>query len=155
MNLRPYMADAWFGLLKARCQGAVQSTVARQIGISPTALSMIVNGTGPYGDGTASTTRIADKVIHTFGRYACPHLTAEGVGEDVVITADQCRAYAHRPAPTSSPRDMQHWQACRQCHHREASAPPAERIPVPRKAARKAARKTPINSTTDEDSNDV
>lgn len=133
---RPYMREPWFVLLKERCQDAVQSHIARQLGVSATTLSMVLNGTGPYGDGSASTAHVADKVIHTFGRYTCPHLTADGDGVPVVITADQCRAHAHRPPPTSSPRAMQHWQACRHCPHREASAPPIERIPVPRKTAR-------------------
>lgn len=136
MNQRPYMQEPWFLLLTERCKGAVRARIAAQLGISNTALSMVVNGTGPYGDGSASTARFAERVIHTFGRYACPHLTSEAGGEECVITADQCRGYAHRPPPTGSPRSMQHWQACRQCHHREASAPPVEKTPVPRKTAR-------------------
>ena len=134
----PYMLEPWFLLLTERCQGAVRKRIAEQLGISSTALSMVINGTGPYGAGSASTERFAERVVHTFGRYACPHLTAEAGGEECVITADQCRGHAHRPPPTGSPRAMQHWQACRQCHHREASAPPVERIPVPRKAVRAA-----------------
>ncbi|MDP3887045.1 hypothetical protein [Hydrogenophaga sp.] len=133
---RPYMQEPWFVLLTERCQGAVRARIAEQLGISSTALSMVINATGPYGTGAASTDRIAERVVHTFGRYACPHLTAEAGGEECVITADQCRAYAHRPPPTGSPRAMQHWQACRQCSHREASVPPVERIPVPRKSSR-------------------
>lgn len=138
MNQRPYMQEPWFLLLTDRCKGAVRARIAAQLGISNTALSMVMNGTGPYGDGSASTTRFAERVVHTFGRYACPHLTAEAGGEECVITADQCRGYAHRSPPTGSPRAMQHWQACRHCHHREASAPPIEKTPVPRKTARAA-----------------
>lgn len=144
MSQPAYMQEPWFALLLDRCKGAVRARIAQQLGISPAALSLVINGTGPYGTGAASTARFAERVIHTFGRYPCPHLTAEGDGEDVVITADQCRTYAHRQPPTSSPRAMQHWQACRQCHHREASAPPVERIPVPRKTAR-AVPTNPIN----------
>lgn len=136
MTQRPYMQEPWFLLLTDRCKGAVRARIAAQLGVSNTALSMVINGTGPYGDGSASTARFAERVVHTFGRYACPHLTAEAGGEECVITADQCRGYAHRPPPTGSPRAMQHWQACRQCHHREASAPPVEKPPVPRKTAR-------------------
>jgi hypothetical protein len=130
------MQEPWFQLLIERCKGAVRARIAEQLGISSTALSMVINATGPYGSGVASTERIAERVVHTFGRYACPHLTAESGGEECVITADQCRATAHRPPPTGSPRAMQHWQACRQCSHREASQPPVERVPVPRKSSR-------------------
>jgi hypothetical protein len=128
--------------------GAVRAQVARQLGISAAALSQVLNGSGCYGDGTAKTDRIADKVVHTFGRYSCPHLTAESGGDDQVITAEQCRSYAHREAPTSSPREMQHWQACRQCKHRDASAPPVAR-PLKARGSRKV---IPI-STAQEGSN--
>lgn len=124
-----YMQEPWFALLQERAQrqDAVRAQMARQLGISAAALSQVLNASGCYGNGKAKTDRIADKVVHTFGRYSCPHLTAESAGDDQVITAEQCRAFAHREAPTSSPRDMQHWQACRQCKHREASAPPVPR----------------------------
>lgn len=123
-----YMNESWFALLKARADmpGAVRAHIAKRLGIGPAALSQVLNASGEYGKGTASTSRIADKVIHTFGRYACPHLTDEAGGEDCVISAEQCRAYAHRPAPTA-PREMKHWQACNRCAHKESCAPPVPR----------------------------
>lgn len=129
-----YQGEPWFALLSDRINqpGTVRAHVAQQLGISRSALSQVLNGSGAYGSGAASTARIADRVRHTFGCYPCPHLTAESSGEKCVITADQCRAFAHRPAPTASPRDMQHWQACRQCSHREASAPPRTKVPQQR-----------------------
>lgn len=126
-----YMNEPWFSLLQSRTDGQQRSQVARQLGISPATLSQVLNGSGLYGDGRASTSRIADKVTHTFGRYACPHLTEEAGGEPQVVTAEQCRAYAHRAAP-ATPRDMKHWQACRQCPHKAASAPPVPRAIQPR-----------------------
>ena len=145
-----YQTEPWFLMLSDRVQqpGAVRAHIARQLGISAAALSQVLNSSGCYGNGTASTSRIAEKVVHTFGRYACPHLTAEAAGEDQVITAEQCRAFAHREAPTSSPREMQHWQACRQCKHREASAPP-----VPRALQPRGSRKVIPITTAQEDSN--
>ena len=145
MIQREYMQEGWYSLLRTRCTGAVQASIAKQLGISAVALSMVLNGKGPYGEGKARTDHIADKVIHTFGRYICPHLTEESAGEEKVITAEQCRAFAHRFAPTGSPRDMQHWQACRKCPHREASAPPVAREPIPRKPKSFI----PIKETTD------
>ena len=128
----PYMSESWFELLQKRTEGQKRTQVAKTLGISPATLSQVLNGSGEYGKGTASTARVADKVIHTFGRYVCPHLTEEEGGDERVITAEQCRAIAHRSPPTASPRDMQHWQACRKCPHREASAPPIQRDPVRR-----------------------
>lgn len=120
----PYQDSPWFALLRdrARQPGAVRAHIARQLGISPAALSQVLNSSGAYGSGAASTARVAERVMRTFGGYACPHLSAEAGGEERVVTADQCRTFAHRPAPTASPRDMRHWQACLQCSHRETSA---------------------------------
>lgn len=122
-----YMDEPWFALLQAQVTrtGAVRAHIARQLGITAGALSQLLNATGLYGNGTASTARMASRVIHTYGRYPCPHLTDEATGgpdEPVVITAEQCRAYAHRPAP-SSPREMKHWQSCNACPHKAASQP--------------------------------
>lgn len=129
--LLSYMTEPWFALLQSRTEYQQRSQVARQLGISPATLSQVLNGSGEYGKGTASTARVADKVVHTFGRYVCPHLTEEAGGQPQVITADQCRLHAHRNAPTT-PRDMQHWQACNQCPHKTASAPPVVRAFHPR-----------------------
>ena len=122
-----YQQEPWFALLLSRTEGTQRSLIAKQLGISPATLSQVLNGSGLYGTGQASTERIADKVTHTFGRYTCPHLTEEAAGEPQVVTAEQCRGYAHSAPPTGSPRAMQHWQACRQCKHLAASAPPMPR----------------------------
>ena len=127
----PYMSESWFELLQKRTEGQQRTQVAKTLGISPATLSQVLNGSGEYGKGTASTSRVADKVIHTFGRYVCPHLTEEAGGVSQEVTADQCRAHAHRSAP-STPRDMRHWQACNQCPHKAASAPPVAREVKPR-----------------------
>ena len=135
MSQCAYMSESWFLLLLSRCSGTPRSKVAVQLGISPAALSQVLNASGKYGTGEASTDRIAERVTHTFGRYVCPHLTGESCGPDVYVTAEECRAFAHRSAPTGSPRDMQHWQACRACTHKAASAPPTAREAKPRPSA--------------------
>ena len=136
----PYMSESWFELLRLRTEGQQRTQVAKTLGISPATLSQVLNGSGEYGKGTASTARVADKVVHTFGRYVCPHLTEEAGGVSQEVTADQCRAHAHRSAP-STPRDMRHWQACNQCPHKAASAPPVARAVQPRNKV------IPIHST--------
>ena len=136
----PYMSESWFELLQKRTEGKQRTQVAKTLGISPATLSQVLNGSGEYGKGTASTSRVADKVVHTFGRYVCPHLTEEAGGVSQEVTADQCRAHAHRSAP-STPRDMRHWQACNQCPHKAASAPPVARAVQPRNKV------IPIHST--------
>lgn len=127
-----YQQEPWFALLQAAAQTHPRKDVAAMLGVSAPTVSQVLNASGKYGSGTASTLQLAERVIHTFGRYECPHLT-EQASEPRVITADKCRTFAHRPAPSGSPRDMQHWQACQQCPHRAASAPPAPREVKPRK----------------------
>lgn len=146
-----YMAEPWFALLRAQVQRASGVAIAAQLGISPAALSQVLNAGGEYGRGAASTARIASRVEHTFGRYVCPHLSEEA-GVEVLITAERCRAIAHVPAPTGSPRAMQHWQACHRCAHRAASAPPVPKPPRPRKPRSTQAAPSTVNEkeATDE-----
>ena len=134
MSKPEYMAMPWYALLRDRCSASNQTKVSEQLGVSRAAVCCVVNGIGPYGDGSASTARIADRVLHTFGRYECPHLTEQAEpGERVVVTADQCRAFAHRVVPVGSPRELQHRQASRRGPHTAASAPPVERPAKPRR----------------------
>ena len=128
----PYMAEPWFGMLKryAALKGGAQA--ARALGVSAPLIYQVLRGTGEYGKGKASTARIADRVLHQLGSYECPHLT-EQHDAPRIVTSDECRGYAHRQAPTSSPRDLAHWQACRKCPHFTAAAPPEARPVVPRK----------------------
>lgn len=123
-----YRSQPWFALMQNACERFSQTQVALLLGVSQGQMSQVVNATGKYGAGTASTTKLASKVLHTFGTYVCPHLT-EQKGEIVVIAADKCKAYAHRAAPAGSPRDMQHWQACQRCAHKDHTGPAAPRKP--------------------------
>lgn len=136
MTQLPYMQERWYQLLVAAVEKSSQRKVATLLGSSTAQVCQVMNGTGEYGKGKASTDRFAEKVLHQLGSYACPHLTEQN-GQEQVITADQCRVYAHRNPPIGSPRDLAHWQACRKCPHLALSAPPQPRVPVPRK--RKAA----------------
>jgi transcriptional regulator with XRE-family HTH domain len=131
-----YKTQPWFALLASACERMSRKEVAQALGVSAPQISQVLNGSGKYGTGEAGTDNLAEKVIHTFGRYPCPHLSAQsGFGDrSVEVTAEECRAYAHRPAPTGSPRDMQHWQACNSCPHKAHTAPPAPREVKPRKA---------------------
>jgi DNA-binding transcriptional regulator YdaS (Cro superfamily) len=130
-----YMSEPWFELLQGAAKTHTRQGAALLLGVSAPQVSQVLNGTGKYGTGEAGTGKLAEKVMHTFGRYPCPHLSQQsGFGDQaVVITAEECRAYAHRPAPTGSPRDMQHWQACNGCPHKAHTAPPPARDVKPRK----------------------
>ena len=128
-----YRNEQWFAQLNQQLLNKQRKEVAAELGISAPALSQVLNGSGKYGSGQASTARIAERVLHAFGRYECPYLT-EQEGATRLITGDECRVFAHRPPPVGSPRDMQHWQACNACHHKAACAPPPPpQPPKPRK----------------------
>lgn len=127
-----YRQEPWFPLLQGVCSRMQRKQVADILGVSPPTLSQVLNASGKYGTGEASTEKVAQRVIHHFGRYECPYLTEQN-GQSHVIDADTCRIHAHRPAPVGSPRDMQHWQACNQCPHKAHTAPHVPREVRPRK----------------------
>lgn len=135
----PYMDEAWFFLLRAACEREGQRKVAARLGVSDSVVSQVMRATGAYGNGSASTRNLADRVVHKFGNFECPHLT-EQYGEPRVISAAECRSYAHRATPPiGSPGLMQHWRACNTCPHKPLSAPPAPKVPKPRKRGADAA----------------
>ncbi len=77
--------------------------VAEELGYKRSAVSMVLAGKYP-----AKTDRIAARVLAVYAVHDCPAL-----GECITQTA--CRAYALRPAPISSPRDLRHWRTCQTC----------------------------------------
>lgn len=128
MSMPSYMSEPWFALLQAACAARSRKQVADALAVSAPVVSQVLNASGKYGAGQAKTDKLAERVLHTYGRYPCPHLS-EQKAETVVLSADECRAFAHRPAPAGSPRDMQHWQACLQCPHKGHTATPAPKAP--------------------------
>lgn len=96
----------WTELFTAAVADTSAAEVARRLGVSRTAVSLIHNGKYP-----ASTERFATRVLTVYGRVACPHLQAE-------IPFAECRAHHTREAPTSSPFAMRHWRACQGCPNR-------------------------------------
>lgn len=133
-----YRNQPWFALLQEVSSRMQRKQVATILDVSPPTLSQVLNSSGKYGTGEAKTDKVAERVIHHFGRYECPYLTEQN-GQSEVIDADTCRTHAHRAAPAGSPRDMQFWQACNQCPHKAHTAPHAPREVKPRGSAAKAA----------------
>jgi hypothetical protein len=117
----PYMSEPWFQLLAAEIARTSCQAVADRLGVSRAAASMVYRGAGAYGTGEAGTERMAERVLQMLGDVECPFLSAT-TGEPTRISGDQCRGYAYREAPTSSPLASRHWQACRRCERR-VSAP--------------------------------
>lgn len=95
----------WLDLLQARVKGSSQAAVARELGLSRSAISQVLSGTYP-----ACTTAIARKVLATYGEVACPHL-----GQAIPATA--CLDFQTRPMSTSNHHALNHWAACQACPH--------------------------------------
>jgi transcriptional regulator with XRE-family HTH domain len=119
-----YMDEPWFHVLTDACKASSQRKVAERLDVSNGAISQVINGTGLYGTGKASTEQIAQRVLHRLESWSCPYLSERSTdGQAVVINGEQCRDYAHRSAPSLNPQAMQHWQACHRCEHRKWTAP--------------------------------
>lgn len=134
MTAPAYMSEPAFAMLRDACAGSPRAQIAKRLGVSPPVVGQVLNGTGAYGSGKASPRKLFLRVEATFGHWPCPHLTEQSQdGTPQIISAARCRELAHRAAPTGSPRDVAHWQACRQCPHLGPTAPPLPRPKVPRK----------------------
>lgn len=96
----------WMGLLEDAIRKSTITVVAEQLGVSRTAISLVVNNKYP-----SSTERIAAKVIEVFGKVDCPYLQTH-------IRQSECRDYSATAIPTSSPRALRHWRACQKCELR-------------------------------------
>ncbi len=99
------MSD-WMTLLAEAAKKTSMTTVALQIGVSRTAISLVLSGKYP-----SSTENIAAKVIDAFGKVGCPYLQTN-------IRQSECRDYNSSAIPTSSPRALRHWRACQACPER-------------------------------------
>lgn len=97
----------WRELLIAAVTTHNKTKVAESLGVSRTAISLIMHDKYP-----ADTKRIAKRVLEIYGKVICPHLEQE-------ISQAQCREYHTAEPPTSSPRTMKLWRACQSCAHNE------------------------------------
>jgi len=98
----------WLELLQQAVAASSRTHVAEKMGVSRTTVSQLMSGT--YG---ARTERMAGVVLETFARTACPFLARD-------ISRKECATHADAAIPTSSPRAMKHWRACRTCPNKEA-----------------------------------
>ncbi len=108
MKLCDYMDTDWFRSLQAEVSKSTVSAVAVQMGICRPKLAQVLNGSGLYGSGKASTAKIEAEYRRTFEQITCPFNGNE-------VTIELCREHALRPAPTHNPRLMMQWQACQNC----------------------------------------
>lgn len=106
MNESP-IADAEISramaLLHTEVGNSSKARVADRLGVSRTAISLIMNGKYP-----SRLDKIAAKVLNVFGKVECPYLGIE-------IELIQCHETHSGPAPTWDPSALAHRRACQAC----------------------------------------
>lgn len=93
----------WLTLLRDKAAASSNQTVADELDVSRTTISLVLSGKYP-----AKTDKIAAKVIDAYARLTCQHTGIE-------ITHAECRATSTSATPTSSPQAMRQWRACQSC----------------------------------------
>ena len=96
----------WIELLASEVESSNRKLAAERIGVSRTAVSLALSNRYP----SPSTSGIERRVIAALDGRECP---AQGER----ISAQQCRKYRERPAPTHNPMAMRIWRACQSCPH--------------------------------------
>ena len=111
-------ADA-MRLLQARLEhhGGSRAAVARELGVSRTAISQALNGRYP-----ADTRKLRATIVERLAEMVkCPHLSVE-------LAPGVCKAARERKlsAASGSREDAKHWQACQVCANNPARRVPAQ-----------------------------
>ncbi len=101
----------WLALLRrAVDEAGSRAAVARELGVSRTAVSLLLSGAYPGG-----TARMAARVIARYDRLLCPHTGR-------IVPPEHCRRMAG-PVPTSSPAALRQWRACQTCSNKPTGKP--------------------------------
>lgn len=93
----------WLGLLKNAVEASNITKVAGELDVSRTTISLVLSDKYP-----AKTDKLQERVINVYGRVKCPFLEHE-------ISLNECKKHHTSTVPTSSPRAMKHWRACKTC----------------------------------------
>lgn len=96
----------WIVLLADEVRATNRKVAAERIGVSRSAVSLALANRYP----SPSTASIEKKVLEALDGLDCPALA-------IKISAEQCRDYRARPAPTHNPMAMRMWQHCQRCPH--------------------------------------
>ena len=86
-------------------EGVSRGAIGKSIGYSRTAVSLFADCKYQPVE------KIEAAILFRYERVSCPHLKRD-------LTPSECQGFANRPCPTSTPREVRHWKACRSCEHR-------------------------------------
>ncbi|MDL2266799.1 LacI family transcriptional regulator [Desulfovibrio sp. OttesenSCG-928-G15] len=98
---------AWLDMLRQAAGETSKAEVARTLGVSRTAISLLLSGKYPGG-----TAKMAERVLEQYGAHShvCPHLDRD-------VTPEECATNCNKSIPTASPAALRLWRACRECVH--------------------------------------
>jgi len=96
----------WVILLANEVESSNRTKAAERIGISRTAVSLLL--ANRYS--SPSTAGMERRILAALGGIYCP-------AHNEMISTEQCRAYRDRPAPTHNPMAMRVWRVCQSCEH--------------------------------------
>lgn len=100
--------DTWMSLLRGQVAARSMTAVAEELGVSRTAISLVMSGKYP-----GKTDRMAARIIAAYARVRCPYV------QELIPLAD-CRA-RQKKMPTSSPGALRWWRVCQNCEHKESN----------------------------------
>jgi len=98
-----YMNEAWFVLLASAVTNSSREQIAQKLGVSRTAISLVMSGKYP-----ANTQKISVKVLALLDGWHCPYLGAD-------ISAKDCNTVHASPTPSHDPAQLAHRRVCRNC----------------------------------------
>ena len=96
----------WKTLLARAVQADGCAAVARELGVSRTAISLLHAGKYPGNE-----KYMAKRILDCLGKVICPHSGQE-------IMRSQCAQSCAGEAPTCSPAALRHWLAGQKCQHK-------------------------------------
>lgn len=108
------MAEGWLELLRQRAEVAGSMVAAREIGVSPTTVSLLLSGKYP-----ASTDKMAQRVMNMYGRngkVSCPILGEIEPGK----CAELWNKAQHLGVKSGNPRMIRQHKACLKCELRRS-----------------------------------
>lgn len=103
--MTPDIRERAMALLRAAVARSSVAAVARRLGYSRPAVTMVLGGTYAGRPDT-----LLARALDRLTARRCPHLGTE-------IPSLECAQHRSRPMPTGSRSAFRHWQACRACPH--------------------------------------
>ncbi len=94
----------WIQLLAQEVESSNRTIAGERIGISRTAVSLLLANRYP----SPSTAKMERRILDALDGISCP---AQGKA----ISTEQCREYRDRPVPTHNPMAMRVWRVCQNC----------------------------------------